>query len=52
MQYLQTLDGFFDFCLNNDCTVESLHCGNAVYYMAFFMGRVVAQYVEYISYKS
>jgi hypothetical protein len=28
-----------------------LHCGNAVYYLAFHMGQAVAQYVEYLPMK-
>jgi len=52
MKHLQTVDGFFNFCHKHHCTIQSLHCGNSVYYLAFYMGQAVAQYVEYIPFKS
>ena len=51
MKFIQTVDGFFAFCHKHHCKIESLHMGNAVYYLAFHMGQAVAQYVEYIPLK-
>jgi hypothetical protein len=48
MKFIQTVDGFFMFCHKYHYEIESLHYGDKVYYLAFYMGQTVAQYIEYL----